>query len=178
MASNQFQYAHPATGCTKCPALASTRHTVVWGSGPAQADIMFIGEAPGQNEDREGLPFVGSAGHQLTQLCREAGIDRREVHIANMLMCRPPGNRDPEPQELENCQPWLVEHVRSVNPKAIVLFGRYAISWLFDKPRVKDTQGLMYLSWCDWCGRKLHEGHDYGRLAFDGRWRDSQEIED
>lgn len=178
MASNQFQYVHPATGCTKCPALASTRHTVVWGSGPAQADIMFIGEAPGQNEDREGLPFVGSAGHQLTQLCREAGIDRREVHIANMLMCRPPGNRDPEPQELENCQPWLVEHVRSVNPKAIVLFGRYAISWLFDKPRVKDTQGLMYISWCDWCGRKLHEGHDYGRLAFDGRWRDSQQIED
>lgn len=169
MAAELYQYVHPATGCTSCPALVSERHTVVWGSGPPQADIMFVGEAPGANEDTEGLPFVGMAGRELNAIVREVGWTRDEIHVANRLMCRPPQNRDPEPTELLNCEPWLVEHVRSVNPRAVVLFGRYAIQWRFDRFRVKDTQGLMYLSWCDTCGQPSHLGH-LPRAAENGHW--------
>src|SRR3954463_164866 len=96
-----------ASGCTRCPQLAATRHTVVFGAGNADADLMFVGEAPGANEDRQGLPFVGQAGGLLERLLGEIGLARADVFIANVLKCRPPGNRDPHPTEIEACQDYL-----------------------------------------------------------------------
>src|SRR5262245_48016811 len=89
-----------ASTCTRCPQLASARTTVVFGSGNADADLMFVGEAPGANEDKQGLPFVGQAGRLLEQLLNEIGLTRQDVFIQNTLMCRPPGNRDPQPGEI------------------------------------------------------------------------------
>src|SRR3712207_2734582 len=93
--------------CVRCPQLAATRQSVVFGAGNADADLMFVGEAPGANEDRQGLPFVGQAGKLLDQLLAEVGLARDDVFIMNVLRCRPPGNRDPHPAEVDNCQSWL-----------------------------------------------------------------------
>src|SRR4029450_4999368 len=93
-----------AQSCTKCPQLAAARHTVVFGAGNADADLMFVGEAPGANEDKQGLPFVGQAGRLLERLLEEIGMARADVFIANTLLCRPPGNRDPLPTETDSCQ--------------------------------------------------------------------------
>jgi uracil-DNA glycosylase family 4 len=163
-----FQHENPATGCQKCPLLLPGRQHVVWGRGPSPADILMVGEAPGFNEDREGLPFVGRAGQILNNLLKDASINRDTVHIANRVMCRPPDNRDPEPDELENCTPWLVEHTRQVQPKALVLFGRSAISWFFDRTTVKDTEGLMYQDYCFACGARGGEHKE--RYAKGGLW--------
>src|ERR671931_2449396 len=96
-----------ARACERCPQLAATRTTVVFGAGHADADLMFVGEAPGANEDKQGLPFVGSAGKLLEKLLGEIGLHRKEVWICNVLKCRPPGNRDPQPVEIEACQDYL-----------------------------------------------------------------------
>src|SRR5271170_2357734 len=93
-----------ARGCVRCPELSQTRRTVVFGAGDADADLMFVGEAPGASEDEQGLPFVGQAGRLLEQLLGEIGLKREDVFIANVLKCRPPGNRDPQPVEIENCR--------------------------------------------------------------------------
>lgn len=114
-----------ASGCTLCP-LAETRTTVVFGAGDADADLMFIGEAPGAEEDRRGLPFVGRAGGLLNELLGEIGLTRDGVFIANTLMCRPPGNRDPQPDELAACRPYLLEKVRLIEPKVIATLGNFA----------------------------------------------------
>lgn len=114
-----------ASDCTLCP-LAQTRTKVVFGAGNADADLMFIGEAPGAEEDRRGLPFVGRAGGLLNDLLGEIGLDRESVFIANTLMCRPPGNRDPQPVELDSCRPYLLEKVRLIEPKVIVTLGNFA----------------------------------------------------
>jgi uracil-DNA glycosylase len=114
-----------ASGCTLCP-LAQTRTQVVFGAGNADADLMFIGEAPGAEEDRKGIPFVGRAGGLLNELLGEIGLDRESVFIANTLMCRPPGNRDPQPLELDSCRPYLLEKVRLIEPKVIVTLGNFA----------------------------------------------------
>jgi uracil-DNA glycosylase len=92
-----------AQGCLRCSELAATRRTVVFGAGDADADLMFVGEAPGASEDEQGLPFVGQAGRLLEQLLGEIDLKRKDVFIANVLKCRPPGNRDPQPVEIENC---------------------------------------------------------------------------
>jgi uracil-DNA glycosylase family 4 len=167
---------HPATGCAKCPVLAAQRQHVVWGKGPDQAAIMMIGEAPGFYEDREGIPWVGRAGREKDKLLTQAGIDPATVHDANRIMCHPPGNRDPEPEEMANCEPWLVEHIRMVNPLGVVLFGRSAISWRFDKPTVQETLGLMYRMDCDACGGTA--GHHLHRLAADGHWTENWTCEE
>jgi uracil-DNA glycosylase len=114
-----------AAVCTRCP-LAATRTTVVFGAGNADADLMFIGEAPGAEEDRRGLPFVGRAGGLLNELLAEIGLGRDSVFIANTLMCRPPGNRDPQPDELDSCRPYLLEKVRLIEPKVIATLGNFA----------------------------------------------------
>ena len=114
-----------ASDCTLCP-LAQTRTKVVFGAGNADADLMFIGEAPGAEEDKRGLPFVGRAGGLLNELLGEIGLDRESVFIANTLMCRPPGNRDPQPVELDSCRPYLLEKVRLIEPKVIVTLGNFA----------------------------------------------------
>ena len=111
--------------CTRC-GLAETRNSVVFGAGDADADLMFIGEAPGAEEDKRGLPFVGRAGGLLNELLEGIGLSRDQVFIANTLMCRPPGNRDPQPDELDACRPYLLEKVRLIEPKVIVTLGNFA----------------------------------------------------
>ena len=120
---------HECRSCTRCPQLAATRQSVVFGAGNADADLMFIGEAPGANEDRMGLPFVGQAGQLLDQLLGEIGLARDDVFIANVLKCRPPGNRDPQPAEIDNCQSWLLRQVELIEPKVIcTLFCRVVLT--------------------------------------------------
>ena len=99
-----------ASGCLRCP-LHEGRTRVVFGSGNADADLMFVGEAPGQQEDLQGLPFVGRAGKLLDELIGEIGLERGDVFVANVLKCRPPGNRDPQPDEIETCRPYLHRQV-------------------------------------------------------------------
>ena len=125
---------HECRSCVRCPQLASTRHSVVFGAGNADADLMFVGEAPGANEDRQGLPFVGQAGKLLDSLLAEIGLARSEVFIANVLRCRPPNNRDPHPAEIENCSHWLFEQIRLIEPKVICTLGNFATKLLRDDP--------------------------------------------
>jgi DNA polymerase len=119
-----------AMGCTRCPQLAATRQTVVFGAGNADADLMFVGEAPGANEDARGLPFVGQAGRLLDTLLEEIGLARADVFIANVLMCRPPGNRDPLPREIEHCQDYLFAKLELVEPKVVCTLGNFATKLL------------------------------------------------
>jgi len=114
-----------ASGCTLCP-LAQTRTNVVFGAGDADADLMFIGEAPGAEEDRQGLPFVGRAGGLLNELLAGIGLSRDDVFIANVLKCRPPGNRDPQPIEIDTCRPYLLSQVELIRPKVIATLGNFA----------------------------------------------------
>ena len=116
-------------GCTKCP-LHETRAKTVFGAGNADADLMFVGEAPGAEEDRQGLPFVGRAGQLLNQLLEEIGLNREDVFIANVLKSRPPGNRDPQPEEIAACEPYLFEQVRLIEPKVVCTLGNFATKLL------------------------------------------------
>jgi len=111
--------------CLKC-ALGHTRKKFVFGNGNPNATLMFIGEAPGQDEDEQGLPFVGAAGQLLTKIISIAGFARDEVYIANILKCRPPGNRVPLPEEIESCMPYLSQQIELINPRYIFCLGRTA----------------------------------------------------
>src|SRR3954469_3608487 len=119
-----------ARSCPNCPELAATRTQVVFGAGHADADLMFVGEAPGANEDRKGLPFVGQAGKLLDQLLGEIGLERSEVFVANTLKCRPPGNRDPHPVEIENCQGYLMRELELIEPRVVCTLGNFATKLL------------------------------------------------
>ena len=119
--------------CTKCP-LYETRTKAVFGAGNADADLMFVGEAPGADEDRQGLPFVGRAGQLLNQMLEEIGLSREEVFIANVLKSRPPGNRDPQPAEIEACEPYLWEQVRLIEPRVVCTLGNFATKLLSGSP--------------------------------------------
>jgi DNA polymerase len=123
-----------ARGCTRCPQLAQTRHTVVFGSGDADADLMFVGEAPGRNEDLQGIPFVGQAGQLLDRLLGEIGLSRPQVFVTNVLRCRPPGNRDPHPVEIERCQDYLFRTIELVQPVVICTLGNFATKLLRGDP--------------------------------------------
>jgi DNA polymerase len=116
-------------GCTRCK-LCEGRKTIVVGEGNAQADLMFIGEGPGENEDLEGRPFVGKAGQLLDKMIEAMGLSREQVYIANVVKCRPPGNRDPEPDEIQTCSPFLVRQISSIQPKVIVALGKFAAQTL------------------------------------------------
>ena len=129
-----------ARACTKCPQLASTRQTVVFGSGNADADLMFVGEAPGANEDRQGLPFVGQAGRLLDTLLEEIGLTRREVWVCNVLKCRPPGNRDPLPQEIDACQDYLFRQLDLIEPRVVCTLGNFATKLLRGDPATGITR--------------------------------------
>ena len=128
-----------ARTCTRCP-LHKTRTTVVFGAGNADAELMFIGEAPGANEDRLGLPFVGQAGKLLDKLLVEIGLDRNDVFIANTLKCRPPDNRDPHPNEIEACSDYLRRQVDLIEPTVICTLGNFATKLLR-----ADTTGISRL---------------------------------
>lgn len=131
-------------GCRKC-SLAETRTNVVFGVGNPHADIMFVGEAPGEKEDLSGIPFVGAAGKLFDKYLVAVGIPREEVYIANMLKCRPPKNRDPKPEEQDLCIEYLREQVRAVSPKLIVCLGRIAAMRLI-KPdfRITAEHGIWF----------------------------------
>ncbi len=133
------------SACTKCP-LHETRAKTVFGAGNADAELMFVGEAPGAEEDRQGLPFVGRAGQLLNQLLEEIGLSREDVFIANVLKSRPPGNRDPQPLEIEACKPYLFEQVRLIEPKIVCTLGNFATKLLSGNPagitRVRGTPQL------------------------------------
>lgn len=115
--------------CRKC-GLCSTRTQVVFGTGPASTPMMFVGEAPGEDEDRRGEPFVGRAGQLLTSTLQKFGVERRQVFIANILKCRPPGNRTPAPDEMAACMPWLQRQIAVVKPKLICGLGNIAVQTL------------------------------------------------
>src|SRR3954452_22377716 len=123
-----------ASTCTHCPQLAATRQSVVFGAGNADADLMFVGEAPGANEDRQGLPFVGQAGRLLDQLLDEISIARPDVFVANILKCRPPGNRDPLPQEIDACQDYLFRQLELIAPRVVCTLGNFSTKLLRGDP--------------------------------------------
>ena len=118
-----------AIECERCP-LAATRTKVVFGAGNANADLVFVGEAPGAEEDRQGRPFVGRAGQLLTELLAGIGMRREDVWICNTLLCRPPGNRDPQPAEIEACHPYLMSQVELIAPRVIATLGNFATKLL------------------------------------------------
>jgi len=118
-----------ASVCTRCP-LSETRTNVVFGAGNSDADLVFVGEAPGAEEDRQGRPFVGRAGALLTELLAGIGMDRKDVWITNVLRCRPPGNRDPQPIEVESCQPYTYRQVELIEPRVVATLGNFATKLL------------------------------------------------
>ncbi|RLE65903.1 MAG: uracil-DNA glycosylase [Thermoprotei archaeon] len=118
--------------CTKCP-LHASRKNAVPGEGNPEAIIMFIGEAPGRNEDLEGRPFVGAAGRLLTNLIENIGLRREDVYITNVVKCRPPNNRDPKPEEIKACSPYLDRQINCIAPRIIVTLGRHSTKYLLEK---------------------------------------------
>jgi DNA polymerase len=125
-------YAAEVSGCTKCR-LAQGRTQVVFGVGNPDADLMFVGEAPGFHEDQQGYPFVGQAGKLLDKLLAGIGLSRQDVYIANVLKCRPPGNRDPMPDEIEACEPHLFRQIALIEPRVIATLGNFATKLLSGK---------------------------------------------
>jgi uracil-DNA glycosylase family 4 len=122
-----------ALTCTKC-GLARGRTNVVWADGNLDSDLLFIGEAPGFHEDQQGLPFVGAAGQLLDRLLGEIGLDRTQAAIVNVVKCRPPGNRDPLPDEIETCRPYLEAQLAHMEPKVIVTLGNFATKYILETP--------------------------------------------
>ena len=120
------------SACTRCR-LAQTRTQVVFGVGNPHADLMFVGEAPGFHEDKQGQPFVGQAGKLLDKLLEGIGLDRSQVYIANVLKCRPPGNRDPQPDEIESCEPHLFRQIGLIQPRVVATLGNFATKLLSGK---------------------------------------------
>lgn len=116
--------------CTRCKLHTQGRTQIVFGTGNLAADLMFVGEAPGADEDVQGVPFVGRAGQLLTKMIEAMGLSRDEVYIANVLKCRPPGNRNPEPDEIETCEPFLFRQIASIEPKVVIALGAFAAKTL------------------------------------------------
>ena len=141
-----------AADCTKC-GLANGRTQVVFGVGNADADVMFIGEAPGFHEDKQGEPFVGAAGQLLTRMLGEVlGVARDDIYIANVIKCRPPGNRDPQEDEIDSCTPWLVEQVSLIQPRVIVTLGNFATKFVLHTAQgITRMRGRAY----PWHGRTV-----------------------
>lgn len=129
--------------CNLCR-LRESATQVVPGDGNPKADIMFIGEGPGANEDKEGVPFCGAAGKFLDQLLESIGLLRSDVYITNMVKCRPPGNRDPRDDEMEACRPWLDAQIKYIDPKVMILLGRFAMGKFFPKLKISQAHGRAY----------------------------------
>jgi uracil-DNA glycosylase family 4 len=121
-----------ALACTKCPLAHAGRTQVVFGVGARDADLVFVGEGPGAEEDKQGIPFVGRGGQLLTRLIEGIGLTRAEVYIANVVKCRPPGNRDPLPEEIASCRPYLEAQLRFLAPRVLVTLGNFATKLLLD----------------------------------------------
>lgn len=137
--------------CTRCK-LHKARHTIVFGDGSPKAQLVFVGEGPGADEDAQGLPFVGRAGKLLTQMIEAMGLQRKDVYICNVVKCRPPENRTPEPDEVQTCSPYLLRQIDAINPKVIVCLGAVAAKTLLETNRgISHYRG----EWQEWRGRKL-----------------------
>ena len=134
------QVAQEVVVCTRCE-LHHSRKNAVPGAGPARADIMFIGEGPGFHENEQGLPFVGAAGRFLDELLAGIGMQRSEVFITNVVKCRPPGNRDPLPEELEACDDYLERQIKAINPKVIVTLGRISMAKFIPNVKISQVHG-------------------------------------
>jgi len=140
-----------ATGCTDC-GLAGGRTNVVFGSGSDAADVLIVGEAPGQQEDEQGLPFVGRSGQLLETLLNEIELERGDVYIANVVKCRPPGNRDPRPDEIDTCKPYLRRQIELIDPKVVVTLGNFSTKLLLrTSTGITRMRGSVY----EWWGRYL-----------------------
>ena len=126
--------------CTKCLLHRGRTHAVP-GEGPEDADIVFIGEAPGFHEDQQGRPFVGAAGQFLEELLEDIGLTREDVFITNVIKCRPPGNRDPLPQEISACEPYLDRQIALIRPIVVVTLGRFSMARAFPKARISRVHG-------------------------------------
>ena len=131
--------------CVRCKLCALGRKQIVFGVGNPNADLMFVGEAPGRDEDIQGIPFVGRAGQKLTQIIEAIGLKREDVYIANVIKCRPPENRNPEPDEVEQCEPFLFRQVDTIRPKVIVALGTFAAkSLLKSTDSISRLRGRVY----------------------------------
>jgi DNA polymerase len=138
--------------CVRCKLCTLGRRQIVFGVGNPNADLMFVGEAPGRDEDLQGIPFVGRAGQKLTQIIEAIGLTRQDVYIANVIKCRPPENRNPEPDEVEQCEPFLFRQVDTIKPKVIVALGTFAVkSLLKSTDSISRLRGRVY----DYRGAKL-----------------------
>ena len=138
--------AEAASTCTKCKLATAGRTQVVFGMGDPDADLMFVGEGPGAEEDKQGLPFVGRSGQLLDKiLFEELGLTRDRVYIGNTVKCRPPGNRDPEPDEITACNPWLEQQLDLIQPKVVVTLGNFATKLLLEtKEGITKLRGKSY----------------------------------
>jgi uracil-DNA glycosylase family 4 len=134
------QIAQEVAGCLKCP-LHHSRKLAVPGEGPANAEIMLIGEGPGFHENEQGRPFVGAAGKYLEELLAKINLKRSQVFIANVVKCRPPGNRDPMPEELEACRAYLDRQIQAINPKVIVTLGRFSMANFLPNAKISSVHG-------------------------------------
>jgi DNA polymerase len=164
--------------CTRCKLSKQGRHQIVFGVGNPNADIMFIGEAPGADEDIKGEPFVGRAGQLLTNMIKAMGLGREEVYIANIIKCRPPGNRTPERDECETCSPFLMRQIAVVKPKAIVALGAIAAKTLL---AINAPMSEFRGHWYDFRGTKLAVTYHPAFLLRDPRqkketWKDLQMV--
>jgi DNA polymerase len=170
--------AEEVSGCTQC-GLSATRTQTVFGDGSPTADLVFVGEAPGADEDREGIPFVGRAGQLLTKIIEDGmKIPRREVYICNVLKCRPPGNRDPNPEEVQYCEPYLIQQLKFIQPKVICALGRHAAQTLL---RSTESTGKLRGQWHSYHGIPLRVTyHPAYLLRSPGEkrktWEDIQEV--
>lgn len=137
------QISSETANCTKCD-LHHGRKKAVAGEGPADADILFIGEGPGFHENEQGRPFVGAAGKLLDELLGKIGLRRDEVFITNVVKCRPPGNRDPKPEEIEACTDYLEAQIQAINPKVIVTLGRFSMSRYLPHAKISEVHGQAF----------------------------------
>ncbi|MFI5252921.1 MAG: uracil-DNA glycosylase family protein [Bacteroidota bacterium] len=153
--------------CLKCP-LGSTRTKFVFGVGNPKAEIMFIGEAPGADEDRQGEPFVGRAGQLLNKILEAIGMKREDIYICNILKCRPPNNRDPLPAEMETCTPYLYKQIEIMKPKFIVCLGRISAQWLL---QTKDSLTVLREKVHDFKGAKLIVTYHPAALLRNENWK-------
>jgi uracil-DNA glycosylase family 4 len=163
--------------CTRCK-LHKGRHKIVFGDGSAKAELVFIGEGPGADEDAQGLPFVGRAGKLLTQMIEAMGLERKDVYISNVVKCRPPENRAPEPDEVETCSPYLLRQIDVIKPKVIVCLGAVAAKTL-----LQTTRGITQFrgQWLEWRGHKLMATYHPAYLLRNPNakrevWKDLQKV--
>ena len=153
--------------CRACQ-LCEKRTQVVFGAGNPNADIMFVGEAPGAEEDRQGMPFVGASGQLLTRMIEAIGLQRDEVYIANVVKCRPPKNRDPLPEEIDQCEPYLIQQIEMIAPRVICTLGRFAAQTLL---KTTDSMGRLRGKIFDYQGVKLVPTYHPAALLRNEQWK-------